>query len=306
LAYSLAGCAIDAPIAGEDGRMPPTSRRPLRLAALAAALVPLALAGCTAAKPSGGSASSSSPASSATGAAPSASPAALSCASSGAASDAVTVSGKFGSAPKVSFKAPLTTKSTERSTVIKGTGATVKEGDALTVGLVGYDARTGKQLAGSAYGTASLAVDANRYIPGLARSLDCTKVGDRFASVVPASDAFGTVGSSAIGVKGGDSIVFVVDVKSITPTRASGASKALPSGFPTVQLASDGRPTVTVPKASAPKALRIAERMSGTGAVVKSTDRVTVQYQGVIWRTGKVFDQSWGRSPATFLPSGVV
>jgi peptidylprolyl isomerase len=45
---------------------------------------------------------------------------------------------------------------------------------------------------------------------------------------------------------------------------------------------------------------------TGTGAVVKSTDQVTVQYQGVLWRTGKVFDQSWGQSPATFSPSGVV
>jgi FKBP-type peptidyl-prolyl cis-trans isomerase len=287
--------------------MPSPTRRPLRLAAIAAALVPLALAGCTASKSSSSSSSgagaSSSAASSAT---PSATATPLSCASSGTASEAVTVSGKFGTAPKVSFKAPLTTTSTQRSTVITGKGATVKPGDALTVGLVGYDARTGKQLAGSAYGTASLAVDATRYIPGLARSLDCTKVGERFASVVPASEAFGTAGSSSIGVKGGDSLVFIVDVKSITPTKASGASKSLPSGFPTVKLASDGKPTVTIPKATAPKTLRIAEMKTGTGAVVKSTDQVTVQYQGVLWRTGKVFDQSWGQSPATFLPSQVV
>jgi FKBP-type peptidyl-prolyl cis-trans isomerase len=287
--------------------MPSPTRRPLRLVALAAALVPLALTGCTASKPSAGTSSSASSSSSATASStPAASPAPLSCASSGAASDAVKVSGKFGKAPKVTFTTPLTTKSTQRSTVIKGKGTTVKEGDALTVGLVGYDARTGKQLAGSAYGTASLAVDATRYIPGLAKSLDCTKVGDRFASVVPAAEAFGTAGSATIGVKGGDSLVFVVDVKSITPTKASGVSKSLPSGFPTVELASDGRPTVTIPKAAAPKTLRIAEMKAGSGAVVKSTDQVTVQYQGVIWRTGKVFDQSWGQSPATFLPSQVV
>jgi peptidylprolyl isomerase len=190
--------------------------------------------------------------------------------------------------------------------VIKGKGAKVKPGDAVTVGLVGYDARTGKQLAGSAYGTASLSVDPARYIPGIPHSLDCAKVGDRFASVVPASEAFGTAGSSAIGVKSGDALVFVMDVKSITPTKASGAAKALPSGFPAVTLASDGRPTVTIPKAAAPKTLRIAEMKTGTGAVVKATDQVTVQYQGVLWRTGKVFDESWGKSPATFLPSGVV
>jgi peptidylprolyl isomerase len=107
-------------------------------------------------------------------------------------------------------------------------------------------------------------------------------------------------------VKGGDSLVFVVDVKSVTPTKASGASKALPSGYPAVKLAADGRPTVTIPKATAPKSLKIAETKTGTGAVVKATDQVTVQYQGVLWRTGKVFDQSWGKSPATFLPSQVV
>jgi peptidylprolyl isomerase len=285
--------------------MRPSTRRPLRLVALAAVLAPLALAGCTSSPPSKSSSSGGS-ASTAARATPSPSATPLACASAGPASDAVNVSGAFGKAPTVHFKTPLTTKSTQRSTVIKGTGTTVKEGDALTVGLVGYDARTGKQLAGSAYGTASLSVDASRYIPGLARSLDCTKVGERFVSVVPSTEAFGTAGSSTIGVKGGDSLVFVVDVKGITPTKATGASKTLPSGFPTVTLASDGRPTVTIPKASAPKTLKIAEMKTGSGAAVKSTDQVTVQYQGVLWRTGKVFDQTWGRSPATFLPSQVV
>ena len=291
--------------------MRPSPRRPLHVAALAAALVPLALAGCTAAKPSTGSTSSasssaaSSPASSAA-AASTPSPTPLSCASSGDASKAVKVTGRFGAAPKVSFKAPLTATQTERSTVIQGKGGTVRPNDAVTVGLVGYDGRTGKQLAGSAYGTANVTVDAGRYIPGLATSLDCTKVGERFASVVPASEAFGGGGNSSIGVKPGDSIVFVVDVKAITPKKATGASKALPSGFPTVKLAADGRPTITVPKTAAPKDLRIAESKTGTGAVVKSSDQVTVQYQGVLWRNGTVFDQSWGRSPVAFQPGQVV
>ena len=44
----------------------------------------------------------------------------------------------------------------------------------------------------------------------------------------------------------------------------------------------------------------------GTGATVASGDTVTVQYQGVNWRTGKVFDQSWGRAVAQFPTTGVV
>ena len=38
----------------------------------------------------------------------------------------------------------------------------------------------------------------------------------------------------------------------------------------------------------------------GTGAVVKSGDSVTVDYQGTNWNSGKIFDQSYGRTPATF------
>jgi peptidylprolyl isomerase len=287
--------------------MPSPTRRPLRLAVLAAALVPLALAGCTTAKQSAGPSSSAGASSSAASATPSATATPLSCASPGAASRSVTVSGTFASAPKVTFKAPVTAKTTERSTLRKGSGATVKEGDTVVVGLVAYDARTGSQLASSAYGTAPLTVSASRIIPGLARSLDCTKVGERLVSVVPASDAFGTAGSPTIGVKGGDSLVFVIDVRTVvTMPKANGRSKALPSGFPTVTLASDGKPSVTIPKATAPKTLRIAESKAGTGATVKSTDIVALQYQGVLWRTGKVFDQSWGRSLATFQPGAVV
>jgi peptidylprolyl isomerase len=207
----------------------------------------------------------------------------------------------------VSFKKPLTVKATERSTLIKGSGAAVKQGDVVVAGLVGYDARTGTQLANSAYGTVPLTVDPARIIRGLAGSLDCTKVGERFVSVVPAAEAFGAAGSSPLGVKGGDSLVFVIDVKNLVKiSKADGTSKALPSGFPAVKLASDGRPTVTIPKASAPKTLKIAEAKTGTGATVKATDVATVQYQGVLWRTGKVFDQSWGQSPTTFSPGQVV
>jgi peptidylprolyl isomerase len=39
---------------------------------------------------------------------------------------------------------------------------------------------------------------------------------------------------------------------------------------------------------------------------VASGGSVTVQYQGTLWRNGKVFDQSWGSGPTTFSTSQVV
>jgi peptidylprolyl isomerase len=40
--------------------------------------------------------------------------------------------------------------------------------------------------------------------------------------------------------------------------------------------------------------------------VVKSGDTVTLDYQGTSWDTGKIFDQSYGKQPATFTTDGVV
>jgi peptidylprolyl isomerase len=46
--------------------------------------------------------------------------------------------------------------------------------------------------------------------------------------------------------------------------------------------------------------------ITGDGAVVKAGDNVTVQYQGVNWTGGKVFDESWGRGPTSFTTDGVI
>ena len=44
----------------------------------------------------------------------------------------------------------------------------------------------------------------------------------------------------------------------------------------------------------------------GTGDVVKAGDTVTLDYQGTSWDTGKIFDQSYGKQPASFATDQVV
>lgn len=67
-------------------------------------------------------------------------------------------------------------------------------------------------------------------------------------------------------------------------------------------------PTVVPPKSAAPKYLVIKDLITGTGPVATRTLTVTVNYVGVLYHTGKVFDASWtdGNSPATFPLSGVI
>ncbi|MFV0433456.1 MAG: FKBP-type peptidyl-prolyl cis-trans isomerase [Leucobacter sp.] len=90
--------------------------------------------------------------------------------------------------------------------------------------------------------------------------------------------------------------------------RAEGKAKEAPEGFPEVKLGKDGTPEVIIPKGvEAPEELKIATLIEGDGETVKPGDRVYANYRGVIWRTGKDFDSSWGRgTPLEFITDQVV
>jgi peptidylprolyl isomerase len=60
------------------------------------------------------------------------------------------------------------------------------------------------------------------------------------------------------------------------------------------------RPTVAIPKSAPPAALQVREVHTGTGRKVATGDLIAVQYLGEIWKSGKVFDTSYGRQPAAF------
>ncbi|HTE62230.1 MAG TPA: FKBP-type peptidyl-prolyl cis-trans isomerase, partial [Solirubrobacteraceae bacterium] len=88
--------------------------------------------------------------------------------------------------------------------------------------------------------------------------------------------------------------------------QAEGDATPLPDGFPGVEWADDGQPTVTIPDADPPTELKVATVITGDGATVGAGDSVTVQYQGVNWTSGEVFDESWGAGPANFTTDGVI
>ena len=68
-----------------------------------------------------------------------------------------------------------------------------------------------------------------------------------------------------------------------------------------------GAPNVPVKIGPAPTTLVIEDLKPGTGAEVKATSSVTVDYIGVACSTGKIFDSSYSRGqPATFPLNGVI
>jgi peptidylprolyl isomerase len=77
----------------------------------------------------------------------------------------------------------------------------------------------------------------------------------------------------------------------------------------TVKGAADlhGAPGVTSTSKTDPKGLEYKDLVVGKGAPATSTSSVTVQYVGVVYKTGKEFDASWTRGmPATFSLNGGV
>ncbi|MHB1172881.1 MAG: FKBP-type peptidyl-prolyl cis-trans isomerase [Lacisediminihabitans sp.] len=231
---------------------------------------------------------------------------------SGAATDKVTVSGKIGTAPTVKIATPLTSTTTERSVAITGKGAIARDGNSATIDYSVYNATTGKQLDVTKYSTGSAApvtLSKTKLLPGLYKAVLCSTVGSRIVAVIPPVDAFGSTGSTSLGIAATDSIVFVIDVVSVTTVlpKADGVPQAPETGLPTVTLAKEGTPTVTIPKADPPTTLTIAVLKKGTGKTVTDGATVTVHYLGVLWATGKTFDSSWSRgTPASFSTKGVV
>lgn len=228
-------------------------------------------------------------------------------AAAGDASKLVTATGEFGSVPTVKFPTPLKAPKTQTSVLIGGTGAGVIEGQKLDVEMSVFNGTTGKLIEKTEYGAKkaaplSLIVSDKQTQKGIAKGLTCAQEGSRVAVVVPPADAFGDAGNPQIGLSKDDNLVIVIDVEKAYLTRANGAEQPAQAGFPSVVLAADGRPGITIPAEKAPKTLKVAILKKGDGATVKKGDSVTVHYTGVLWDDKTVFDSSWERGyPATFV-----
>ena len=73
-----------------------------------------------------------------------------------------------------------------------------------------------------------------------------------------------------------------------------------------MRLADDGEPLIEVPEAVPPGDLVVQPLIRGSGRQVAAGQVITVQYVGVTWTDGAVFDSTWisGKLPASF-PIGV-
>lgn len=127
-------------------------------------------------------------------------------------------------------------------------------------------------------------------------------------AILPPAYAFGSSGNPQAGIGPNDTLVFVIDLIKKFPARAAAHGVRVSSGGGSLPTVTAGRvgPAVHIPGTPAPAGLIVKTLIRGAGSRVARHQLVVVQYVGVNWRTGKVFDSSWSRGTPFGFQIGVI
>ncbi|MDH6629269.1 peptidylprolyl isomerase [Streptomyces sp. LBL] len=218
---------------------------------------------------------------------------------------AVTAGVKFGEKPTLPKGSGEPSKQLAVKTLVAGSGTTVAEGDYVQAGYLGQIWDSGKVFDNSYDRKTSLVIQLapGRIIDGWRYALAGKKVGSRVEFSVPPTWGYGAQGQAQAGIKGTDTLVFVVDVQGTFNAKSSAKGTDVAQDdvdLPKVGTNTDGKaPSIEVPKGDAPKKLVANYVIEGDGPKVAATDSVLVQYKGVLWDTGKEFDSTYGRKELT-------
>lgn len=215
-----------------------------------------------------------------------------------------------GTAPTATFPTPLLASEPEVKVLKGGNGQKLLPGESFTVELSFYNGLTGDNMGSTSFNgqnPQAASLDKSSPLSFVNSVLQCAQVGSRIVGVVPNNLLVSSTGADLTGGSKEMTLVVIADVVSISLNRANGADQPPVEGMPTVKLAENGTPTITVPSTSAPTDLKVAVLKKGTGPVVSSSSTVIVHYTGMLWDGGKIFDSSWARNQTASFPiSGVV
>lgn len=213
----------------------------------------------------------------------------------------VKVEGAIGTEPTITFDAPFALEATESLTLTEGDGATIAADNVISLDFVFVNGRTNEVIASSYEAEPTEIVYSESLMPGIFTGLDGVTSGSRVLVGIAPGDGPGEDPTS--DVLETDTLLFFAEVLDVRSPLARAEGTAVPpvAGLPTVELADDGTPTITVPDADPPAELVAQPLIDGTGPVVESGQNITVHYTGLQWDDGVVFDSSWeSGSPASF------
>ncbi|HZF89165.1 FKBP-type peptidyl-prolyl cis-trans isomerase [Streptomyces sp.] len=218
---------------------------------------------------------------------------------------AITAGTKFDEKPTVAKGGGAPSKDLAVKTVVAGGGQTVAEGDYIQANYLGQIWDTAKVFDNSYDRKTPLVIQLAQgsIIDGWRYALTGKKLGSRVEFSVPPAWGYGEQGQSQAGIKGTDTLVFVVDLRGTFNAKSSAKGTEVAqedANLPKVGTNTDGKaPSVELPKTDPPKKLVANYVIEGDGVEVGAQDSVLVQYKGVQWAGGKEFDSTYGRKALT-------
>jgi FKBP-type peptidyl-prolyl cis-trans isomerase 2 len=222
----------------------------------------------------------------------------------------VKVTGAFGKAPSVKVPHAKPAVKQQVKELIHGNGPKIGANDFVVAQLVAYQwtAKGGKELLSTYKKNQPVAQTASQ-LTGLA-PLDKLVAGRTPGTRLEVTLPYKAVGDQiAQGLQLGaaDDLVVSVDLVNAFGKNAAvqGTQQTLDKSLPQVTPGAPGQPpTVKIPSGPAPSKLESKTLIQGTGKVVAKGQTLIAQYEGVLWRDGKVFDSSWKHGAPAGFPIG--
>lgn len=223
----------------------------------------------------------------------------------GEASDSVQVRGGESAAPLIDLPGSLDPARTQRTVVEAGSGRVAEVGSLVTFAYAAFNGVTGEPVDAVGYETqySQATLDGTSLVAGFEDALLCSTAGSRIAAVIPPEDAFGEAGDERYGIGASDSVVLIVDLVAVAADRATGEPQPAVETLPRIDVAATGEPQVAVPPIAPPAEFTVTAVKKGAGDVVGRGATVTVEYHGVIWGSGRIFDSSWPRQELVRMPT---
>lgn len=115
-----------------------------------------------------------------------------------------------GGAPKVTLPDTNPPKKLVIEVLEKGDGAEIAETDSPTLQTEGINWNTGKSF--QPFDSVIKDNPANRFVPGFTKALVGQTKGSKILAILPPEEGYGAGGNPQAGIKGTDTIVFVIDI----------------------------------------------------------------------------------------------
>ena len=129
-----------------------------------------------------------------------------------------------GAAPTITIPKNTPPSKLITKTLIQGTGPKLASNQTVVAQYVAVNWRT-KQVFNTTWPSStsagtpfSFALNAADVVPGFVKGLTGVPVGSRVMLVIPPSEGYGKTGNSQAGIKGTDTLVFVVDILAQVPS----------------------------------------------------------------------------------------